>query len=64
MARGIQPKKESQATVQAQAHQPDMPKYEYQKDGNRSFSIGYSESGVEKMVGEPHCKNGMSLKVF
>jgi hypothetical protein len=64
MARDIQQKKESQATVQAKAHQPEMPRCEYQKDDNRSFSIGYSEPGIKKTVGEPRCRNGMSLKVF
>ena len=44
--------------------QPKMPKYEYQPDDTRSFSVGF---GVPpKREGQPaeQCENKLTLKIF
>jgi hypothetical protein len=44
------------------ADQPKMPKYDYQKDDTRTFSVGCSEE-TAKSPSTPHSRNG-TLKIF
>jgi hypothetical protein len=60
MAHDIPSKKESPVT--ARADQPKMPKYDYQPNDSRTFSVGYE--APEKVAADPHCQNSMSLKIF
>ena len=45
--------------------QPKMPKYEYQPDDARSFSVGYGERPTRAAKGGDQCENKSGpLKVF
>jgi hypothetical protein len=60
MARDIQPRKGSQDT---QAERVDLPKYEYQKDDSRSFSVSFYSSPEKEKSGESaNSFNGMAAQ--
>ncbi len=59
MAQDTQSKKESPGT---QGERVEMPKYEYQKDDNRSYSVSFALP--EKHADKPASKNVAQLKVF
>jgi hypothetical protein len=61
MALDIQPKKASSDTVAP--NESKMPKYEYQKNDHRSFSVGYRAPGAQES-GPSQSENGDGLKVF
>jgi hypothetical protein len=63
MARDIQPKKASPAT--ASPNEDKGPKYEYQKNDGRSFSVHYREPGADDRSSVPETENSASrVKIY